>query len=230
MTDTGRLMLLARCSLEFMEFTQDILGMPVYDFDKANGFDHFDAEILFESKDKGLTWRPVKAVPLVSVMYPSVLALGESRYLLTFTVREPMDGNHMGVQAIFMHEKKDGEIEICFDKDRIVIDEKTPDYLQSGGGFGNTIMLSDGTLLTPYSYYWADDDIIDLMKSGRFFEEETFENIRKQAARYYAGANGFSYESCSKVNERIRYHCFLVCCQVLGKAGIATEVVLWKAE
>ena len=228
MTDTGRLMLLARCEPVFMDL-QDIPGMPMYDFDKADS-DHFAVEILFDSGDKGLTWHVVQAVPLVSVMYPSVLTLGEGRYLLTFTVREPMDGNHMGVQAIFMHEKKDGGIEIHFDRDRIVFDEKTPDYLQTGGGFGNTIMLGDGTLLTPYSYYWADDDIIDLMKSGRFFEEQTFENMRKQAARYFGWAGGFSYESCSEASESLKRHRFLGCCSVLGKAGTATEVALWNLE
>ena len=58
----------------------------------------------------------------------------------------------MGVQAVFIREEKDGKIIFETKKDRIVIDEKPPDYLQSGGGFGNTIQLDDGTLLTPYSH------------------------------------------------------------------------------
>ena len=226
LTDTGRLMLLARCDPKLIAFEQTIPGMPVYDFDKTDG-DHFAVEILFESEDQGLTWHPVGAIPLVSIMYPSVLSLGKNRYLLTFTVREPLEGNHMGVQAIFMHEKEDGEIAICFDRDRIVIDEKTPDFLQTGGGFGNTIMLGDGSLLTPYSYYWADDDIIDLMRSGRFFEKATFEDIRKQAARQFDWADHFDHASCLKASESMRHHCFLVSCGVLGKAGTATEVALW---
>jgi len=43
--------------------------------------------------------------------------------------------------------------EVDVDRDVMVIDEKTPDNFDSGGGFGNTLRLQDGSLLTPYSYF-----------------------------------------------------------------------------
>ena len=39
-----------------------------------------------------------------------------------------------------------------FDHDRLVLDEKTPPEQDSGGGFGPTVQLEDGALITAYSY------------------------------------------------------------------------------
>ena len=44
-----------------------------------------------------------------------------------------------------------------FSSDRLVIDAKTPMDLPSGGGFGPTIELPDGMLITVYSYRGTDD-------------------------------------------------------------------------
>ncbi len=41
--------------------------------------------------------------------------------------------------------------------DRVVIGAKTPEGKYSGGGFGNTVQLADGTLVTPYTYMDQDD-------------------------------------------------------------------------
>ena len=228
-TKTGRLLMLSRCGPEFMKFTQNIPDLPDFDYSKATGSDHFMIEILFESEDKGITWKPIKGVKMMSIMYPSVLHLRDGRTLLTFTVREPLESRHMGVQAVFIREEKNGDIIFETEKDRIVIDEKTPDYLQSGGGFGNTIQLDDGTLLTPYSYYFADEDIIKEMKDGSYFSDERkFEKIRLEAAKHYEWAKGFNYRSLKKKNERLRVHCYLGCWEVLRKAGTIVEVVRWR--
>jgi hypothetical protein len=37
-----------------------------------------------------------------------------------------------------------------------MLDLKTPEGQPKGGGFGNTVQLSDGTLVTPYSHRGAD--------------------------------------------------------------------------
>jgi hypothetical protein len=46
-----------------------------------------------------------------------------------------------------------------FEHDRLVIDQKTPVGSPSGGGFGPTVQLDDGTLVTSYSWRTADDQI-----------------------------------------------------------------------
>ncbi len=44
---------------------------------------------------------------------------------------------------------KDG-LHFDLEHGRIVIEDKTPEGKYSGGGFGNTVQLADGTLVTPY--------------------------------------------------------------------------------
>ena len=45
-----------------------------------------------------------------------------------------------------------------FDDDQIVIEGFTPWGSPSGGGFGNTVQLDDGTLVSCYGYRGHDDD------------------------------------------------------------------------
>ena len=52
-------------------------------------------------------------------------------------------------------EKPDGFV-FDFQHDRIELDTKTALGQHSGGGFGNTVQLDDGTLVTSYSYRQAD--------------------------------------------------------------------------
>ena len=227
----NRLFMLSRCSPEFMVFTEKINGMPDFDFKSATGSDHFEVEILYESKDNGLSWYPLKALNLVCVMYPSVTALENGRTLLTFTVREPIDGNHMGVQAIIVDEDDKGVPDFNLNSDRVIIDEKTPDYLQSGGGFGNTIRLNDNKLLTVYSYYDADEDIKKEMEDGSYFaDEEKFEKVRNKAAEFSIWAKGFNFNALKDKNDRLRRHCYLGCCEVLRKAFVKTEITLWQVH
>jgi hypothetical protein len=228
-TDTGRIMMLARNNLSLMEIQTDIPGIPDFDYKTTGTHDHFDIEILYESKDCGLTWEPVGALNIVSCMYPSVCSLGGGKYLVTVTIRTPFGGNNMGVQALIMEEKPGGQIVFHDNEDRLVIDEKTPSYLQSGGGFGNTIILPDGTCLTPYSYYRADDEIVELMTSGRFIERDVFEEKRQKALNYYHDwAAGFTWEQVVKGPEDLQRHCFLGCCDTMNLCGMRTELAIWK--
>ena len=52
-------------------------------------------------------------------------------------------------------ETEDG-FKLDFTRDRIVLSAKTPAHLTSGGGFGPTVLLDDGTLVTAYSYRDAE--------------------------------------------------------------------------
>ena len=223
-TDTGRLLLFARCDIRRMNFDTDIPGLPDIDAISASDCDHYDVEIIFESPDNGMTWKPVSAVPLLGCMYPSVCNLGENRYLLTYTKRTPDEKFHMGVYAIIL-EENDGNIRAETESDVIVIDEKTPDYFDSGGGFGNTLKLEDGTFITPYSYLHADSDIEELMKSGKFLEKEIFNYYRNKAYHYY---KPITWERIIESDKVDQVHEFLGCCAVLNLCGPITEIAKWK--
>jgi hypothetical protein len=116
--------------------------------------DNTDHLMLYESADGGRTMRRVRDFAGYGIMYPAVLRLREGGLLLTFTVRsmEPP----LGVHAVLGRETNDG-FEFDFEHDHIVLDSKTPLDKPSGGGFGRTIQLDDGTLVTSYSYRGADD-------------------------------------------------------------------------
>jgi hypothetical protein len=82
-------------------------------------------------------------------MYMSLLRLGDHRLLLTFTVRDLHPP--LGVRALLGKETSD-EFEFDFAHDRLVLDLRTPVGQPQGGGFGPTVRLDDGMLVTSYSY------------------------------------------------------------------------------
>ena len=47
--------------------------------------------------------------------------------------------------------------EFDFTHDRLMLDTRTPIGKPPGGGFGPTVQLKDGTLVTSYSYRGEDD-------------------------------------------------------------------------
>ena len=47
--------------------------------------------------------------------------------------------------------------EFDFTHDRLMLDTRTPIGKPQGGGFGPTVQLKDGTLVTSYSYRGEDD-------------------------------------------------------------------------
>ena len=65
------------------------------------------------------------------------------------------------MHAVLGTETDDG-FSFDFKHYRIIIDEKTPIGIDSGGGFGPTVELDDGTLLTSYSYRGASGEDTDL--------------------------------------------------------------------
>ena len=118
---------------------------------KTERGDNGDRMMLWTSLDQGVSWnrhRETGSFGYYGEMYPRFLRLHDGRLLLTFTVRSnSTDGHGLGLRAIISDD--DGET-WNFKKDRIVIS-----YVNSGasgGGFGNTLQLSDGTLVSAYSY------------------------------------------------------------------------------
>ena len=86
-------------------------------------------------------------------MYPRFLKLADGRLLLTFTVRSSStDGHSLGLRATISYD--DGE-HWDFATDRLVLEQKNTG--PSGGGYGNTIQLDDGGLVSCYSYRGVDN-------------------------------------------------------------------------
>lgn len=225
---SGRLLLLARCDARQLHFTQPVPGVANADASLSD-LDHYDTEIVFESGDDGLSWRPVNGVPILGCMYPSLCPCGGSRYLLTYTQRIPLEGRRMGVYGLLVEEGKDGMLHAETDRDVLVIDEKTPDYYDSGGGFGNTLRLRDGSLLTPYSYFDADPEIEELMRTGAYLERATFEHYRSKALPYCRGwVSHLTWERVKAGDRLLQQHAFLGCTTILNLSGTATEVCRWR--
>jgi hypothetical protein len=87
-------------------------------------------------------------------MYMSLLRLDRGGLLLTFTVRDLKPP--LGVRAL-VGEEKDDRFRFDFGRDRLMLDTRTPVGRAQGGGFGTTVRLDDGTLVTSYSYRDAGD-------------------------------------------------------------------------
>jgi hypothetical protein len=71
---------------------------------------------------------------------------------LTVRALQPALGVHaaLGVET-------DSGFDLDPEQDRLVLDARSAPGKASGGGFGNTVRLRDGTLVTAYSYRDAED-------------------------------------------------------------------------
>ncbi len=118
--------------------------------------DQGDRMMLWESADNGRTFakhREDGTLGTYGEMYPRFLTLKDGRLLLTFTVRSnSTDGHGLGLRAII---STDEGRTWDFNQDRIVISDVN--HGASGGGFGNTIQLPEGDLVSVYSYRGADN-------------------------------------------------------------------------
>jgi hypothetical protein len=128
--------------------------LPIKDRPIKSKDDQSDHFILFSSADGGKTFDRVRDFGDYGEMYMSLLRLQDKRLLLTFTVRDL--NPPLGVRAIPGVETEDG-FEFDFARDRIMLDTRTPVGKAQGGGFGPTVQIKDGTLVTAYSYRDKDD-------------------------------------------------------------------------
>ena len=146
-TPKGRVIALYRVDNKYFAFKRKPL--------EGGLIDHFESMVIYETKDKGVSWEFIDVIGAYGQMYPHLMKLKDGRILLTYTQRA-MDPE-LGVRAVIVDEDGAG---VCFDfeNDVLVIDRKTPGGMLSGGGFGPTVQTGDGTLLTSYSYRGADDN------------------------------------------------------------------------
>ena len=111
--------------------------------------DQSERMIIYSSEDVGKTWSQVSDLGNYGQMYMSILRLGDGRLLLTYTQRAI--ATPLGVRGALGRESADG-FQFDLTRDQIMLDTKTPVGMASGGGFGPTILLADGTLVTSYTY------------------------------------------------------------------------------
>ena len=138
----GDILGVARC------FSGALPALP--DSDIPEGNDQVERMALFRSRDGGANWTLEPELGnYYAEMYQALLRLDDGRLLLTFTVRDLRPP--LGVHAVLGQETEDSFV-LDFDHDRLVLDEKTPPSQHSGGGFGGTVQLQDGTLVTAYTY------------------------------------------------------------------------------
>lgn len=174
----GRLMAITRIdwSCVLPEQKAQIPGADVQS--NAADIDQSDCMLLMASDDEGLTWTPLRGLGYSSMMYPSIVYLNDRDILLTYTKRDaskPSPYHHFGVQAILGRENEDGSFDFDFDHDIIVLEDHIPDYSAEAGGYGRTFQLSDGSLVTPYSYRINSAEFDRLIQSDDFTRDEVFE-------------------------------------------------------
>jgi len=123
--------------------------------------DSDDHMMIWQSTDRGLTWTrhgdSYGTFGTYGQYYPSFTKLRDGRLLLSYTQRGMSSaGDGLGVHGLLNYD--DGET-WDFQHDIIWIDDQSPPGEPSGGGFGNSLQLNDGALLTPYSYRDASGNI-----------------------------------------------------------------------
>ena len=235
-TPGGRLMMLGRVDFAYTTFESELPFDTHYK--RETKLDNFDGEVLFESVDAGKTWVPIRAVGFPALMYPSVVHLEGNRMLLTYTVREvPPEGTgclhpKVGIQAIVFEEQDEGGFDFDFSKDVIVIDDCTPASMRNAGGFGNTLQLSDGTLITPFSYPLIDADILEMADRKEYLKEEVFDTWARMQDTYSWRYRDFVREEwdaeLQELHLRRSFSALFLYARCGNKGGIGTAVVRWK--
>ncbi|MDA1054891.1 MAG: sialidase family protein [Planctomycetota bacterium] len=121
------------------------------------GNDNVERMALFRSRNGGGTWTlEAEMGNDYAEHYQAILRLQDERLLFTFTVRALRPP--LGLRAVLGTETADG-FKFEFRSDRLVLDEKTPADKPSGGGFGNTVQLSNGQLVSAYTYRGEDGNV-----------------------------------------------------------------------
>jgi len=113
--------------------------------------DSYDRMVLYTTTDGGRTFEPLEPLGGIGEFYPSILRLQDNRLLLTFTAR---GRRPFGVRAVLGEELEDG-FRFDLEHDRFMLETRTEsDDPNWSSGFGPTVQLDDGALLTSYS--WRD--------------------------------------------------------------------------
>ncbi len=105
---------------------------------------------VFRSRDGGTHWTRERELGLPSgEVLPSLCRLRNGKGLLTFTVSSL--NPPLGLRSVITEESLDG-LSVAQNADVLVLDENTPADQPTGGGFGNTVQLDDGYLVSASSF------------------------------------------------------------------------------
>ena len=145
----------------------DIQGAEQFFGEEAKKYlskgDYCSCLIQWETTDGGHTFESPRPMGRIGEMYPSFLRVGGGMVLCTYTVRYGEGG--VGVRAVLGEETEDG-FRFDFKGDGIMLDTQTAAGVSSGGGFGPTVRLDDGTFVTSYS--WRDAEHVTHMEVLRW--------------------------------------------------------------
>lgn len=149
LTRSGKLLHWLRCGPSSPMFPIPGTVTPV-------GDDEVDRTLICESTDGGRSWDKIRDFGRYGMHYVKPLRLQDGRLLITYTQRAIF--YPIGLRAILCDEE-------CqswdFEHDQVIIEGKTPWGAPSGGGFGNTVQLKEGTLVSCYTYR-GEDNLIHL--------------------------------------------------------------------
>ena len=116
--------------------------------------DQSERMIVYSTTNLGKSWQKGPDLGTYGQMYMALLPVGRDRILLTFTQRAI--AKQLGIRAVLGRQLDDGFHFDMKQKNHIMIETRTPPGTASGGGFGPTVRLADGTLVTSYTYRLAD--------------------------------------------------------------------------
>lgn len=227
---SGRLMAVTRIKCPYID-AHAIPDFPHH----GNASDPADSLLLIESKDNGITWRINRAVGIPCIQFPSVVNLSGNEMLFTFTVRMVLGEEikhpyrHMGVQAVIMRETPDGSIDLDLNHDLIVIDDRTPDNSFQGGGFGRTMMLPDGSLITPYSYLYLTAAMKDILDRKLYEDVDWFRDYSDRCCVDWNELHKGFYENWPSRSDRVkRAHLLGNLADRVGDAYPRMQVLRWR--
>lgn len=206
-----------------------------HDRKNCPNFDNYDALVLLQSTDGGLSWELLRGFGCTAMMYPSVAVLSGSEMLVTYTLRALPPENesypypHMGLHGIIVTENADGSFECDFDHDLIILDDSTPDFSTTGSPYGRIVQLPDGSFISPFSYTSYTDELLQWLKGQQYWNGAVYEALRAKVAPLvpgYGDESRFPYEKTPKTEFYLRHHFADYMCASLGMKK--NLVAIWK--
>jgi len=233
---SGRLMAFAR--IEPSGFG-DYAIPHFHDRKNCPNFDNYDALVLLQSNDGGLGWELLRGFGCTGMMYPSVAVLSGNEMLVTYTLRAipPENENypypHMGLHGIVVTENSDGSFECDFNHDLIILDDSTPDFATTGSPYGRIVQLSDASFISPFSYTYFSDELLQWLKEKQYWNSAIYEALRARVAPLvpgYGDESRFTYERTPKTDFYLRHHFADYMCASLGMKKNLVAIWKWRLD